>query len=250
MENSLGFAHFLAQTDALGRVVLLLLLALSAASWYLIVTKAIANYLAGRRADAFLKQFWASDSLQDVRAALRAQPRDNAFAELAHDALEAAEDDHQHGVQKLAAAGGLGEFLTRLLRNGIDQEAMRAERGLTVMASAGSAAPYIGLFGTVWGIYHALVNIGLAGQGTLDKVSGPVGEALIMTAIGLAVAIPAVLAYNAFNRRNRVWLARLDAFAHDLYTVLTVGAKGAGVAGEVRPLHGAARPLQHASAKA
>ncbi|HMM47811.1 MAG TPA: MotA/TolQ/ExbB proton channel family protein [Thiobacillaceae bacterium] len=228
MENSLGFAHFLAQTDAVGRVVLLLLFALSVASWYLIVTKTLANYLAGRRADAFLKRFWAADSLQELSGSLREQAVDNAFAQLAHDALDAldaARDEHKQGLQKLAAAGGLGEYLTRLLRNGIDQEAMRVEHGLTIMASAGSAAPYIGLFGTVWGIYHALVNIGLAGQGTLDKVSGPVGEALIMTAVGLAVAIPAVLAYNAFNRRNRVWLARLDGFAHDLYTLLTVGEK-------------------------
>jgi len=249
MENSLGFAHFLAQTDMLGRIVLLLLLSLSVASWYLIVTKALANYLAGRRAEAFLKQFWAADSLQELGAALRRQPVDNAFAELAHEALEAAHDNHQHGMQKLAAAGGPGEFLTRLLRNGIDQEAMRVERGLTVMASAGSAAPYIGLFGTVWGIYHALVNIGLSGQGTLDKVSGPVGEALIMTAVGLAVAIPAVLAYNAFNRRNRVWLAKLDAFAHDLYTVITVGEKANSSAGEGRPLRPAAKPEARAAAQ-
>jgi biopolymer transport protein ExbB len=225
MENSLGFAHFLAQTDTLGRIVLLLLLGLSLASWYLIVTKALANYVAARRADAFLKQFWAAESLQDVDIALRQQPLDNAFARLANEAFEAARNNQQHGMQKLAAAGGLSEFLTRVLRNGIDQEATRVEQGLTVMASAGSASPYIGLFGTVWGIYHALVNIGLSGQGTLDKVSGPVGEALIMTAVGLAVAIPAVLAYNAFTRRNRVWLSRLDAFAHDLYAVITVGEK-------------------------
>jgi len=225
MENSLGFAHFLAQTDTLGRIVLLLLLGLSVASWYLIVTKSLANYVAGRRAEAFLKQFWAADSLEDVGVALRQQPLDNAFARLANEAFEAAQNNQQNGMQKLAAAGGLGEFLTRVLRNGIDQEATRVEQGLTVMASAGSASPYIGLFGTVWGIYHALVNIGLSGQGTLDKVSGPVGEALIMTGVGLAVAIPAVLAYNAFTRHNRVWLSRLDAFAHDLFAVITVGEK-------------------------
>ena len=236
MEQGLGFAHFLGQTDSLGRIVLGLLLALSIASWYLIVTKGLANYLAGRRADAFLKQFWAADSLQEVRTALHQRSADSAFAWLAREALDAAGDSEKHGMQKLAAAGGLSEFLTRLLRNGIDQEAARVEHGLTVLASAGSAAPYIGLFGTVWGIYHALVNIGLSGQGTLDKVSGPVGEALIMTALGLAVAIPAVLAFNAFNRRNRVWLARLDAFAHDLYAVITVGEKANSSAGEARPL--------------
>ena len=237
MEHSLGFAHFLSQTDVLGRIVLAMLIAMSVASWYLIVTKSLDNVLAGRRAEAFLKQFWAADSLQQVRNALHQRPADSAFAELARDALDAAGNSEKNGMQKLAAAGGLSEFLTRLLRNGIDQEATRVEHGLTVLASAGSAAPYIGLFGTVWGIYHALVNIGLSGQGTLDKVSGPVGEALIMTALGLAVAIPAVLAYNAFNRRNRVWLARLDAFAHDLYAVITVGEKANSSAGEARPLH-------------
>jgi len=235
MEHGLGFAHFLSKTDGLGMFVMAMLLLLSLASWYLIVTKAIANVLAQRRADAFLQSFWGADSLQGVIAMLRAKPVDNAFADLAHQALRAA-DDNQHGLQKLAVAGGLSEFLTRVLRNGIDQEASQIEYGLTVMATAGSAAPYIGLLGTVWGIYHALVQIGLSGQGTLDKVAGPVGEALIMTAMGLAVAIPAVLAYNTFNRRNRLWLARLDAFAHDLYALVTVGEKANSSAGEVRPL--------------
>jgi len=240
-QQALGFAHFLSQTDALGKTVLLLLLALSVASWYLIVTKGLANYLASRRADAFLKQFWAADSLQEVRDVLLRRTDDSAFAELARQALDAVSDSEKHGMQKLAAAGGLSEFLTRLLRNGIDQEASRLEHGLTVLASAGSAAPYIGLFGTVWGIYRALVNIGLSGQGTLDKVSGPIGEALIMTALGLAVAIPALLAFNAFNRRNRVWLAKLDAFAHDLYAIITVGEKSNSSAGESRALHAVGR---------
>jgi biopolymer transport protein ExbB len=222
--NDLGFAHFLAHTDGVGKLVLAALLLLSVASWYLIITRAIANTLAQKRAGAFLAGFWDAPSLQDVSNALAAQPIDNAFAELAQQALQAASDSEAHHPHKLAAAGGLGEFLTRVLRNGIDQEAARVEHGLTVLASAGSAAPYVGLFGTVWGIYHALVQIGLSGQGTLDQVAAPVGEALIMTALGLAVAIPAVLAYNAFNRRNRMWLARLDAFAHDLYVLTTVGA--------------------------
>ena len=99
------------------------------------------------------------------------------------------------------------------------------EGGLTLLASVGSTAPFVGLFGTVWGIYHALVAIGMSGAGTLDKVAGPVGEALIMTAIGLAVAIPAVLGYNFIVRANRMTLSRLDSFAHDLFTFLTTGAK-------------------------
>jgi biopolymer transport protein ExbB len=225
MDQKLGFAHFISQTDAVGMTVLLLLVGMSIASWYLILTRTIANLGARKRADLFLKHFWEADSLQDMEKMLRNEAADNAFAELANQALMAGRDGSRHGVQKLASAGGLSEFVTRALRNCLEQEAARSETGLTVLATAGSAAPYIGLFGTVWGIYHALVFIGISGQGTLDKVAGPVGEALIMTAVGLGVAIPAVLAFNSFNRRNRIWLAQLDGFAHDLYTLVTVGEK-------------------------
>lgn len=223
MEQGLGFSHFLDQIDGVGISVLVLLLSLSVASWYLIITKSIANLIAKRRAEAFLKHFWSFDSLEAVHAAFKNAAPDNAFAEIAKLGIDAAADSKIHSSHKLAAAGGTSEFLTRTLRNGIDQEATRIENGLTLIATAGSAAPYIGLFGTVWGIYHALIQIGLSGQGTLDKVAGPVGEALIMTALGLAVAIPAVLAYNTFVRRNRIWLARLEAFAHDLFILITVG---------------------------
>ena len=224
MEQSLGFAHFISQVDAMGKIVLALLLVLSIASWYLMVTKAIANWRARKRADAFLKEFWDASSLQEMESTLNASSADNAFSDLARQALTVS-NGHQSGVEKLLVAGGTAEYLTRVLRNGIDQEALEIEYGLTVLASAGSAAPFIGLFGTVWGIYHALVQIGMSGQGTLDKVAGPVGEALIMTAVGLAVAIPAVLAYNSFTRRNRIWLAQLDNFAHDLFALVTVGDK-------------------------
>ncbi len=225
--EGLGFAHFLAHADIVGRIVLAMLLALSLASWYLIVTKWLGNYLAQRQAQAFLQRFWQGGSRSGLGQRVRAEKIDNAFARLALSAVDAA-DEAAQGDDNLATAGGLAEYLTRTLNNAIDQEAAASEHGLTVLASAGSAAPYIGLFGTVWGIYHALVQIGLSGQGTLDKVAGPVGEALIMTALGLAVAIPAVLAYNAFNRRNRLWLARLEGFAHDLYVLLTVKSGPAG----------------------
>ena len=218
----MGFAHFISQSDSVARAVLLLLLMLSMASWYLIVTKTIANWSARKRADGFLNRFWEADSIPKMQSSLDETNDGNAFSDLAWQAL-AVSHGQQRGAEKLLMAGGMGDYLTRVLRNAIDQEAARVEQGLTVLASAGSAAPFIGLFGTVWGIYHALVQIGMSGQGTLDKVAGPVGEALIMTAVGLAVAIPAVLAYNAFNRRNRMWLAKLDGFAHDLYALLAVG---------------------------
>jgi biopolymer transport protein ExbB len=170
--DGLGFAHFLTQTDGVGKAVLGTLLLLSVSSWYLIVTRFVANALAQRKADAFLRRFWQATSLTEVEASLRAQPADNAFASLVQRALEALADS---GKDNLAVAGGMTEYLTRTLNNEVDGEAAASEYGLTVLASAGSASPYVGLFGTVWGIYHALVQIGLSGQGTLDKVAGPVG---------------------------------------------------------------------------
>jgi biopolymer transport protein ExbB len=210
--DGLGFAHFLTQADGVGKTVLVLLLLLSIASWYLIVTRTLSNWLAKRRAAAFEARFHAVRTLEELTP-----ENGNVLYTLVSEAIGV-----QGALAGRAPTTDFGEVLTRSLNNAIDQEMMRAEHGLTVLASAGSAAPYIGLFGTVWGIYHALVQIGMSGQGTLDKVAGPVGEALIMTALGLAVAIPAVLAYNAFQRRNRMWLARLESFAHELYVFLTV----------------------------
>ena len=221
MDSSLGFSHFILQADTLGKIVLGLLLALSVCSWYLIVTKAAQGFQARRRADAFLNRFWEAESIVAATRDVAPSGAGNAFERLAAEACNAARKS-RNGNRKLATAGGLEEYLTRILRQGIDQETARSEHGLTLLASAASASPYIGLFGTVWGIYHALVAIGLSGQGTLDRVAGPVGEALIMTALGLAVAIPAVLALNHFARGNRIWLATLEAFAHDLITLLTV----------------------------
>lgn len=228
-----GLAHYLAGADGVARAVLAMLLALSVASWYLILTKACAHYRKQRRASAFLSAFWRTDTPRPWLADLPAGLRDEPFARLAASGLQAAQDAGASRDQ-VAQAGGFAEYLTRVLNHVIDQEAARIEHGLTVLASAGAAAPYIGLFGTVWGIYHALSQLGAVGQATLDQVAGPVGEALIMTGVGLAVAIPAVLAYNAFSRRNRMWLAGMESFAHDLYVQLTVRAGVAPGAGNAR----------------
>ena len=235
MQTQIGFAHFLAQADSVGKTILALLLFMSIASWYLIVTKALASWLERRRSARFLGSFWNSHSLAAVERRLDEQRRDDSFSHLAWQAIVASSHHQRHGANRLNEAGSGAEFLTRAMRRVIDEDTARLESGLTVLASIGSTAPFVGLFGTVWGVYHALVNIGLSGQGTLDKVAGPVGEALMMTALGLAVAIPAVLAYNAFVRANRLVLARLDAFAHDLYAVLTTGAH-VGEAGYAMPL--------------
>ncbi len=229
--QGLGLAHFLAQTDVVGKTLLVILVAMSMATWYLIVVKSLQIFAASRRTGRFLATFWNAPSLQAVERHLESRPPDEAFSRLTYHAIAASKHHTRHGTLGLAAEGGWSEFLTRAMRRVIDEETARLESGLAVLASVGSTAPFVGLFGTVWGVYHALVTIGMSGQGTLDKVAGPVGEALIMTALGLAVAIPAVLAYNAFVRRNRLVLARLDAFAHDLFAFLTTGCHVA----EVRP---------------
>jgi biopolymer transport protein ExbB len=220
--QTLGFASFLAHTDAIGKAILVILLVMSLATWYLIITKAIGLFLERRRSAGFLDAFWNAPSISAVESRLEERHPDEPFAHLAWHAVA-------------ARRKGSDEFLTRAMRRVIDEDTARIESGLTVLASIGSTAPFVGLFGTVWAVYHALVSIGLSGQGTLDKVAGPVGEALIMTALGLAVAIPAVLAYNALVRSNRLVLAKLDAYAHDLFAVLTTGSS-IGNPGTVVPL--------------
>jgi biopolymer transport protein ExbB len=221
--GSLGFSHFLAQTDSLGKAILAIMLVMSVATWYLIVTKGIETLARKRRSARFLALFWDSPSLAAVERHLESDHPDDPFSHLAYHAIVSSRHHARHGLDRLNEAGSGADFLTRSIRRVIDEETAKLESGLTVLASVGSTAPFVGLFGTVWGVYHALVAIGLAGQGTLDRIAGPVGEALIMTALGLAVAIPAVLAYNALVRSNRLVLAQLDAFAHDLFAFLTTG---------------------------
>ena len=239
--QAIGLGHFLAHADGVGRGLFAALLLMSVATWCLIVSKSIQSLVLKRRTARFLKTFWDAPSLDSVAAQLEQQHPDEPFSHLAWHGIVAVRHHQQHGGKKLDETGTTADFLTRAMRRVIDEETARIESGLTVLASIGSTAPFVGLFGTVWGVYHALVAIGLSGQGTLDKVAGPVGEALIMTALGLAVAIPAVLAYNALVRSNRLVLAKLDAFAHDLFAVLTTGSR-VSTAGTVLPLKMAAAP--------
>ncbi len=219
-----SIAALLSQTDSVGKAIVIVLLLMSVATWYLIITKTMQTFTTRRRSARFLESFWNAPSLQAVAAHLEEHHPNEPFSHLAWHGIVAERHHERHGANKLNEAGSAAEFLTRSMRRVIDEETARLEAGLTLLASVGSTAPFDGLFGTVWGVYHALVNIGMSGQGTLDKVAGPVGEALIMTAAGLAVAIPAVLAYNFSVRSNRMVLARLDSFAHDLFAFLTTGS--------------------------
>ena len=242
MENTptLGFAHLLAQSDAVGKTLLALLLLMSIASWALIALKGFVQWRQRQRGEAFLSLFWNARSLDEVQHELATHGASDPFSHLSAHALHAQAHHARHGSTRLAEAGSAGDYIVRTIKKVLDEETMRLESGLTTLATVGATAPFVGLFGTVWGVYHALVAIGMSGAGTLDKVAGPVGEALIMTALGLAVAIPSVVAYNAFTRSNRVVAGRLDAFAFELHSFLTLGqAPGAAARqgdGNVHPL--------------
>jgi biopolymer transport protein ExbB len=226
MHMELGLTHFWAQGDAVSRSVALVLFALSIGSWYLMASKILAMVQARRCHARALNAFWGADSLPSAVEALRIEDKTGILISLAIAGANAAELHNQHAARGIGAGVSASEFVTRALRNQIVESQAKIESGLTFLASVGSTAPFIGLFGTVWGIYHALVGLSGATQVVLDKVAGPVGEALIMTAAGLFVAIPAVLAYNAFTRTNRLTLARLDGFAHDLHAYLVTGLRG------------------------
>lgn len=233
-EYLLDNLKFISQGGAVSVTVAAMLLAMSIGSWTLMVMKAIQARRLKSNSALFLTRFWQDSSVSEGL-----KTAENPFARLAMQGINAADHHKRYTAQLLAKRvaatakdGGSttlqehsrhDEFIAQALRRVIGQEAMRLETGLTLLASVGSIAPFIGLFGTVWGIYHALGSIAVGGQATVDKVAGPVGEALIMTAFGLAVAIPAVLAYNALVRDNRVLIGEIETFAHDLHTYLTTG---------------------------
>lgn len=223
VENTSGMLHFIGQSDLLGKSLFGFLLLMSLASWYLIIVKSITHLRIRNKSKKFLAEFWAASSLEQVENEIATHGANEPFAHLASHAIHAQKHHAKYGALKLEESGSTSSFVTRIIRKVIDEETARLENGLTILASVGSTAPFVGLFGTVWGIYHALLSISMSSGVTIDRIAGPVGEALIMTGLGLAVAIPAVLAYNGFVRLNRVYLARLDAFAHDLFTFLSTG---------------------------
>ena len=238
METSMGLAHVWNEGDWVTRTVALLLLGMSVASWMVIVIKALD--LRRHRAQAQqVESFWHSADFADGLNKL-GDDVSNPFRQLALQGREATRHVlHQDGQSKpqLHDTLDVSDWVTRALRNTIDDFTARLQGGLAVLASVGSTAPFVGLFGTVWGIYHALLGIGAAGQATIDKVAGPIGEALIMTALGLAVAIPAVLGYNALVRGNKGVLHKLNRFGHDLHAYFVTGARvSAGGEGKVVPM--------------
>jgi biopolymer transport protein ExbB len=234
MESQFGIANVWTQGDFVTKTVAIILLAMSLTSWIVIIIKALDIFkfkkLAGGAAD-----FWHSEDFATGLKKLGDDPI-NPFLQIALEGREATAH-HRNTKAHLHDSLDVSDWVTRCLRNSIDEFTAKLQAGLAILASVGSTAPFIGLFGTVWGIYHALLSIGLSGQSTIDKVAGPIGEALIMTALGLAVAIPAVLGYNALVRGNKSILIKLNSFAHDLHAFFVTGARVAsGNAANVVPM--------------
>ena len=231
--TQMGFDHLLSEMIAnpgefaVSWIVLLTLVFMSAASWYWTIFNAIKNTRLKSYADRVVNAFWEAPNAQEAIRVMEEQPRSEPFSKIALDAAQAA----AHHQRSEGTGAGLGETLTRsefvdrALRQAVTRESSRLQSGMVLLATVGATAPFVGLLGTVWGIYGALIKIGATGSASIDAVAGPVGEALIMTAIGLFVAIPAVFAYNFFSKINSSTIAKFDSFAHDLHDFFATGSR-------------------------
>jgi biopolymer transport protein ExbB len=244
--SPLGFGHFLEQSDTIGLLVLAVLSLMSAASWYQIIAKAWQQWrvrAAGRR---FLDSLACARDYQEVEHLLAQTPPAEPFGRILAQGVEACQLLQPSAARRGFEMTSPDGFINATLERSIANEEYALGKGLSVLASVGSTAPFVGLFGTVWGIYHALLSIGFSGQAGLDQVAGPVGEALIMTACGLAVAIPSVLGYNVFVRVNHNLTERLESHAHRVFALLALGKAAESRAHRTFPLSTAARAEKRA----
>jgi biopolymer transport protein ExbB len=216
VSNPYGLEALWKEGDFISKGTLLILVIMSMGSWYIMFVKVYEQWKLFRQAKDVGGTFWGASSVQDGVSTLK---ESSPFRYIAESGIKAS--THHEG--KLLEQIDLNTWVTMSIQRAVDNVSSRLQDGLAFLATVGSTAPFVGLFGTVWGIYHALTAIGIAGQASIDKVAGPVGEALIMTAFGLAVAVPAVLGYNFLVRRNKVALEQLRAFSADLHMVLMSG---------------------------
>ncbi len=218
VDNPYGLGSLWSQGDFVARFTLVALVVMSMATWYILITKLVEQSRLLSSAAAANKTFWSANSAAEGVGKLKVG---SPFRYIAERGLSAT--SHHEGT--LVEQIDLHTWVTMSIQRAVDEISSRLQGGLAVLATVGSTAPFVGLFGTVWGIYHALTAIGLAGQASIDKVAGPVGEALIMTAIGLAVAVPAVLGYNWLVRRNKGAMEKVKTFSSDLHSVLLSGTR-------------------------
>ncbi len=218
VENPYGLKAMLEHADVVAWTTFIIMVVMSIGTWYIMISKLVELNRIGRLAKQAERDFWSAPNLSQGMEALKEQ---SPFRFVAQAGLEATK---KH--DGLLAHIGFSDWVTQSIQRAIDSVQSNLQNGLAFLATVGSTAPFVGLFGTVWGIYNALVKIGTSGQASIDKVAGPVGEALIMTAIGLAVAVPAVLGYNFIVRRNKTTLDKIRSFGTDLHSVLiATGAK-------------------------
>ena len=216
IDNPYGLEALWRQGDFVSKGTLIILVIMSMGSWYIMFVKLYEQQKLYRQARLLQSEFWQAGSVNEGMTRLK---EGTAFRYIAESGIKS--QTHHEG--KLLEQVDLNTWVTMSIQRAVDNVASRLQDGLAFLATVGSTAPFVGLFGTVWGIYHALTAIGIAGQASIDKVAGPVGEALIMTAFGLAVAVPAVLGYNWLVRRNKVALEHLRAFGADLHMVIMSG---------------------------
>ncbi len=243
VENPFGLGALIQQGDLVARSTLVILLVMSLLTWFIMITKFFDQRRLRLQSVEAEKEFWSSGSLTDALGKLKGNS--NPFRALAETGKQAYEY-HETNKARLSSAIGTSEWITESLQRTSDSVVSRMQAGLPVLASVGSTAPFVGLFGTVWGIYHALIAISASGSASIEKVAGPVGEALIMTAIGLFVAVPAVLGYNVLLRRNKNVQERVSHFTHELHAYLISGVKmGLGMertpSATIKPTPAAAR---------
>jgi len=232
--NPYGLSALWGHGDFIARFTLLVLAVMSAATWYILATKLLEQTQLFRQVKQS-RGFWTASSVKDGVELL---PKNSPFKAVAETGISALEHHEGSLVENI----DLNTWISLSIQRTVGQIVSHLQGGLAVLATVGSTAPFVGLFGTVWGIYHALTAIGIAGQASIDKVAGPVGEALIMTAIGLATAVPAVLGYNWMVRRNKVAVEEVRGFASDLHSVLISG-KVAGLRAPAPAQPAAARPI-------
>jgi len=227
VDNPYGLQALWAQGDFIAKGVLILLALMSAYSWFIIFTKWWEQRRLLKQAAEAEKNFWGADNIKNGVGKLTG--KGNIFKAIASEAIDSAEHHDTRMTQQVP----LHEWIDNVIARGVARIGSALQTSLPFLATTGSTAPFIGLFGTVWGIYHALVAIGVAGQASIDKVAGPVGEALIMTAIGLAVAVPAVLGYNYLLGRNKLIMEKVKLFASDLEQVIVSGSRVEGAGAKV-----------------
>ena len=225
-DNPYGIEALWTQSDYVGKGVFVILITMSLWSWLVMINKWLDQRMLRKVAVEAEKQFFGAGSMHEGIGRLKGKI--NPFRDIAQDGVQALEHHRKNTGRDVASNVELTDWVSSHIEKRINMLQSSLQNGMVVLASVGATSPFVGLFGTVWGIYHALISISIAGQASLDKVAGPIGEALIMTAMGLAVAVPAVLGFNGLLRGNKALMERANYFAHDVQAALLAGSRASG----------------------